>query len=143
MKVNSMFPAQTLLRLIGVSLLAAPLLTACVSAPKAGVSDVTLFRAQPALHVIESARSATAWSQCFRDRANLLPLSEFGDTGNPGEVRYSLRVYGESYEEIVFTPRGDAGSSAEVRLAPNLKDKWRRDFASARMAALQTCAEER
>ena len=126
------------LTIVAPVLLAAAL-GAC-AAPETGIRSPEKFAAVAETTVVNSKLEHTAVARCFEERATLLPTSTFSDYPEAGETVYRLRPYGYSFEEISFKYRGNGGSVATVRIAPNLNAKWMADFRKDRFEVLLACA---
>lgn len=114
------------------------LIAAGCAARESGIRDHGEFRRVATSSALDSARGPAELAECFRDRAALLPMSEFRAEGD--STVYRLRGFGFSFEEIVFAPRPGGGTRATIRLAPNLDGSWHADFERDRGAALRLCA---
>lgn len=121
-------------------LIAAPfalLLTmAACAAPRVGVADLDLLSAQSPDETVPSALTVEAYSACFQERADFLPLSRFVGTGD--QWRYSLAGYGAAYESVTIRPT-TAGSVAEIRTG-DYDARWAATFERDRARALRVCA---
>jgi hypothetical protein len=115
-------------------------IAACAPAPDSGIADPDVFRASAMKQVVTSGRPASAVAACFEARAALLPTSVVTDDPETGGKIYRLRAVGRTYEEIRFIPNASGGSTAEVRIAPNLKPSWQDGFTRDRGAMLKACA---
>lgn len=114
-------------------------LAAGCAAPESGIRDPADFTARAERTVIASPRPAAAVAACFEREAAHLPGAAF-DAAPDGGATYTLRGFGFTFEQALFEPNPDGGSTAAVLLAPGLNARWRADFARDRLAPLQACA---
>jgi hypothetical protein len=115
-------------------------IAACTAAPDSGIADPDVFRATAMTQVVTGVRPADAVAACFEERATLLPTSIVTDDPETGGRLYRLRAVGRTYEEILFIPNPNGGSTAQVLIAPNLKPSWQDGFTRDRGAMLEACA---
>lgn len=112
-------------------------LAGCAARP-AGSNGVDAFVNDSVPVLLSGPRAAVEAAQCFEEQAKFLPLSEFSrDPGN-GQFTYRLRLTGLWFEQVRITPQ-DAGSQAELRVAPNLDAKWLAQLERDRLAPLRRC----
>ncbi|MDX2222370.1 MAG: hypothetical protein SFV21_06460 [Rhodospirillaceae bacterium] len=121
-------------------LMTALFLTAC-AAKESGIRDPIRFREVAERTVIMSVRSTENLIACFRENAILLPTTEFIPGDDVDSTLYRLRPFGFTFEEIMFRPAADGGSTAELLLAPGVNARWRRDLELGRLQPLLNCAD--
>lgn len=115
----------------------------CATPDKAGVRNPEWFAKVAERSVVTSNRPFQQVAQCFEENAELLPMTQFINSGDQPLVTYRLRGFGFTFEEIAFEAAADGGSIATVLIAPNLNDRWRADFLQDRLEPLQACAAKR